>query len=93
MNPFSQLLAAVVGVLTIVGMFFFGFIILIVAVAVGLVAWLVIWLRIWWIRRKLGLKAGETPGFGQTGQGGSQTAGDADDTIEAEYEVVSRKEE
>ena len=53
MNPLSRLLTAVVGAIALVGAFFFGFFVLIAAVALGLIAWLVIWLRIWWFKRKL----------------------------------------
>ena len=94
MNPLTRLLTAVVGAIALVGAFFFGFFVLVAAVALGLIAWLVIWLRIWWFKRKLAA-SGEAPppGFGQSGQGVGGQSTRRDDVIEAEYEVVSRKED
>jgi hypothetical protein len=80
MNPVARLLAAVVAILALVGAFFFGLIILAVAIGVGVAAWLVLWLRMWWLRRKGG--AARPRGSG----------GDPDDIIEVEYKVVSRRQ-
>ena len=69
MNPLSRLLTAVVGAIALVGAFFFGFFVLIAAVALGLIAWLVIWLRIWWFKRKLAASGvAPPPVFGQSGE-------------------------
>lgn len=94
MNPLSRLLAAVIGALALVGAFFFGFFILVGAFALGLAAWLAIRLRIWWLRRKFGASGPVPPGgFGGPAPGAGDPSPNRDDVIEAEYEVVSRKEE
>lgn len=94
MNPLSRLLAAIAGALLLAGAFFFGFIILLVVLAVGLIAGLVIWLRLWWIKRKIASGEGPVPaGFGKSPLRGQDPASTAEDVIDAEYEVVSRTEE
>ncbi|MEE4218369.1 MAG: hypothetical protein V2I48_12220 [Xanthomonadales bacterium] len=94
MNPLSRLLAAIVGALLLAGAFFFGFIILLAILAVGLIAGLVIWLRVWWIKRKIASGEGPVPtGFGEPPLRGRDPANTAEDVIDAEYEVVSRTEE
>ena len=93
MNPLTRLLAAVIGLLALVGAFFFGVFIFVGALVLGVLAWVVIRLRFWWLSRKLG-KAGNEPPGGFGGQGpGSASSENGDDVIEAEYEVISRKEE
>jgi len=94
MNPLSRLLAGLLGILALVGAFFFGIFVLAFAVAAGLVAWLVIWIRMRWIRRKL-LRDGYRPDTAQRGQpgGDARPPGRKGDVIDAEYEVVSRSEE
>ncbi len=80
MNPLARLLAGILAVLALVGAFFFGLFVLIAAVGVGLLAWLSLWLRMWWLRRK---RPADRPGTGErTG-----------DVIDAEYTVVSRRDE
>jgi predicted lipid-binding transport protein (Tim44 family) len=52
MSPLSRVLAAVLGLLAVVGAFFFGLFILAVALGVGTLAWIAISLRAWWLRRQ-----------------------------------------
>jgi len=94
-NPLTRILAGLIGVLALVGAFFFGIFIFVAAIALGLVAWLALWLRMSWIRRKMRASGqgwpgdeipGSPPNTGRTQAGG-------DDVIEAEYEVVSRAED
>ena len=85
-NPLTRLIAGLFGLLALIGAFFFGFVLLAVALAVGLVAFVVIQLRFWWLRRNSAF-AGQRPGE-------SKPREDSDGTvIDAEYEVVSRKED
>ena len=86
MNPLSRLIAGLFGLLVLIGAFFFGFVLLAVALAVGLVAFLVIQLRFWWLRRKFGVDANAPP------RPPSQPGEDSN-LIDAEYEVVSREED
>lgn len=89
MNPFTRILAGLFGLVALVGAFFFGFLILAVAVAVGIVAWIAIRLRIWWLGRRAGQSAptqGQAPG--ETSRKGSDGS-----VIEGEYKVVSRRDD
>ena len=90
MNPITRILAGLFGLVALVGAFFFGFLILAVAVAVGMAAWIAIRLRIWWLGRRAGstgAQAGPAPGepTGRSDEGSS--------VIEGEYKVVSRRED
>jgi hypothetical protein len=78
-NPLARLLAGVFALLALAGAFFFGLIVLAVAVGVGMIAWIALWLRVWWLGRR---------GVGRTRPGAS-----GGEVIEAEYTVVSRAEE
>lgn len=80
MNPLARLLAGVLAVLALVGAFFFGLIVLAFAVGIGLVAWLFLWVRMWWLRRN---HPAETP----------RSEDHSGDVIDAEYTVVSRRDE
>ena len=93
MNPLARLLAAIVGGLALVGAFFFGFFILLAALAMGLIAWAAIWLRFWWIRRKLVATGQVPPGFGGEPNGRPGTSSRSGDVIDGDYEVVSRDED
>jgi predicted lipid-binding transport protein (Tim44 family) len=90
LNPVARILAGLLAVAALVGAFFFGLIILAVAVGLGVVAWLVLTVRVWWLRRRFraGRGDGEKPA-------GHATAGGVrkPDVIDAEYEVISRSED
>ena len=82
MNPLSRALAAIMAVLALVAAFFFGLIVLALAVGVGLLFWLGFRLRLWWIGRHIP-PADTTPA--STQQKG--------EVIDAEYTVVSRRKD
>ena len=92
MNPLSRLLAGVLGVLALVGAFFFGLFVLALVAGVGLVAWLAFTLRVWWLRRKMGGIRPDSDRSGMQGRPGGQSASDGK-IIDAEYTVVSRQDE
>jgi hypothetical protein len=93
MNTLSRLLAAILAVLALVGAFFFGVFILVLAAGLGLAAWLYLSLRLWWIRKKRGAGTErdvlETM-FRSDGQAPDERGGKV---IDAEYTVVSREDE
>ena len=91
MNPLSRILASLLAVLAVVGAFFFGLVVLALAVGLGLLAWLGLTLRMWWLRRRLGGRAAEGPA--EAGPGTAGPNGREDDVIEADYEVVSRRKD
>ena len=91
MNPLSRILASQLAVLAVVGAFFFGLVVLALAVGLGLLAWLALMLRLWWLRRRLGGRAAKGPAEAEpkaAGPGGREK-----DVIEADYEVVSRRKD
>lgn len=93
MNPVARLIAGVLAVAALVGAFFFGLVILVLAVGLGIVGWLILTLRLWWLRRRqggaIGRQAGGDYGAGQAPEGRGREA----NVIDAEYEVVSRHED
>ena len=91
LNPVTRLLAGVAAAIALVGAFFFGFIILAVAVVAGLVLWLVIWIRLWWFRRKLAAQAGGS--HAETERKPFTPEQEKRDAIDAEYEVISREQD
>jgi predicted lipid-binding transport protein (Tim44 family) len=91
MNPLSRLLAGVVALLAVVGAFFFGFFVLILALGLGALAWLILFVRMWWLRRQM---AARSPGGGPQASAGPGNAGNRrGDVIDADYEVLSRRED
>ena len=84
MNPLSRLLAGILAVIALAGAFFFGIFVLALVAGLGLIAWAVVSLRIWWLRKKF--PADEYPREPEPGT-------DKGDIIDAEYTVLSRKDE
>jgi hypothetical protein len=85
LNPLARVLAGLLAALALAGAFFFGLVVLALAVGLGLLAWLVLTLRVWWLRRQGRDRAG----------GGGRPGADArkGKVIEADYEVVSRHDD
>lgn len=85
-HPVARLFAGLLAILALIAAFFFGMIVLAVAIGVGLIVWLLIRTRLWWLQRQ-----GRIPRHGrQPGQGGDATGGQV---IEGEYKVVSRRKD
>ena len=82
MNPLSRALAAVTAVLALVAAFFFGLIVLALAVGIGMAFWLGVRLRLWWMRRHL---PPVDPAPSSTPKKG--------EVIDGEYTVVSRRKD
>ena len=80
MNPLSRLLAGFLAVIALAGAFFFGVFVLLFAIGIGLVAWLYLWIRMWWARRK-------APPVEE------RSEDRAGDIIDAEYTVITRRDE
>jgi len=80
MNPFSRALAVVTAMLGLAAAFFFGLIVLALAVGFGLLFWLGFRMRVWWIRRHM-------PPM----EASPETRQNQDEVIEAEYTVISRR--
>ncbi|MCW8871523.1 MAG: hypothetical protein OQK01_02780 [Xanthomonadales bacterium] len=91
LNPVTRILAGVLALLALVGAFFFGMFVLVLALGLGALAWLVLAVRMWWLRRQW-QRQGVSGEYRQSG-----TPGSADrrrtDAIDADYEVVSRHED
>lgn len=82
--PPSNLLAQILaGLLALAGAFFFGLVVLALAVGLGMLAWWVLTLRVWWLRRRGRIR---TEGGGSAGPEVRRG-----EVIEADYEVVSRQ--
>jgi hypothetical protein len=78
-------------VLVLVGAFFFGLIVLGVAVALGILAWIVLSVRMWWVGRQWE-KRGADAGTRRARRQGAENAR-ARDAIDADYEVISRRKD
>jgi membrane protein implicated in regulation of membrane protease activity len=91
MNPLAAILAGLLTVLALVGAFFFGVFILILAVGLAMLAWLILTLRLWWLRRRWnGRAAGRDPDH-VVREGRVENA--EGQVIDADYEVISRRED
>ena len=88
-SPLTRFIAAIIGVFVLAGALILGTVAFVVVAGIGLVAGLAIWLRVAWIKhrlRKSGVDFGTKPG---AGPGPKKASGDI---IDAEYTVVSVKE-
>jgi membrane protein implicated in regulation of membrane protease activity len=91
MNPLSAILAGMLTVLALVGAFFFGVFILILVVGLAVLTWLILTLRLWWLRRRWNGRAG---GRGQDPFVREDRVKNAEgQVIDADYEVISRRED
>ena len=90
-GPLSRIVAAVFAVLTLVGAFFFGMIVLALAVGLGLLAWLGVTLMMWWSRRQGERRTDSSRRAGSPGQGVHEARGG--DIIDADYEVISQRDD
>ena len=84
-NPLARILAGLLALVALAGAFFFGLVVLALAVGLGVLAWWVLRLRVWWLGRRV-----------RTGAGGVSRAGAEvrkGEVIEADYEVVSRRDD
>ena len=91
MNPLSRLLAGVVALLAVVGAFFFGFFVLMLALGLGALAWLILSLRMWWLRRQMAARHPHGGPHASAGPGSAESR--RGDVIDADYEVLSRRED
>ncbi len=81
-NPLTRLLAALIGVLVLVGAFMLGIVALAIVAGLGTALWVAARLRIGWIKRQLPARGQDTPSEKKKAE-----------IIEAEYTVVSRRRE
>jgi len=82
-NPLLRFFAAAVAAITLAVAVFFGAVVFVVITGLLVVLGTVFWMRCWWLGRQL--RSGHKP---------SATSGRPDDgVIEAEYTVVSKRED
>lgn len=79
-NPVSRVLGVIVAILTLLGAFFFGLVILMVIFGLGLLLYLGMRLRMWWIMRHM-----------PAPEPAPERTADQGEVIEAEYKVISTK--
>jgi hypothetical protein len=94
-NPLARVFAGIIAILTIIGAFMIGMVALLVVGGLALIAGIAIWLRVMWIKRQL-RKSGMGQGAGpntDSDTAGSQSTNVNSQVIEAEYTVVSRKDD
>lgn len=77
-NPLLRVLAAMVGVFVLAVAFFFGLFVFVLVFGLVVLAWLALWARAWWLARRAG------------GQAAADRQGEV---IDAEYRVISRRDE
>ena len=90
-GPLTRIIAAIIAALMLVGAFMIGMVALLFIAGAGLIAGLAIWLRVIWIKRQLrkngvNLDAGRNPSA-------ANPANKTGHVIEAEYTVISEREE
>ena len=84
-NPLTRFIAAIVAVFVLIGAFIIGAAAFVIVAGIGVIAGLVLWARIAWVKHRL-KKSGMDLGPRQ------QPKSEAGEVIEAEYTVVSVKE-
>ncbi|MFT5139604.1 MAG: putative lipid-binding transport protein (Tim44 family) [Lysobacterales bacterium] len=89
-GPLGGILAGIVGVLIMTGVFMLGFIAIIVALSVGFLIWVGIYVRLWWAKRKM-LKQGIDPA--SLNPFANDTRPKQSDSLDAEYEVISKTQD
>jgi hypothetical protein len=92
-NPLTRLLAALVGVLVIVGAVFFGLIVLGFVMGAGLLIWMGMWIRLRWLRYRHGSADWSTIVGSVQGAPQDKTQQTEGETIEAEYTVISSRDD
>lgn len=90
-GPLTRIIASIIAVFTLIGALMIGMVALLVVAGVGLIAGLAIWLRITWIKRQL-RKSGATTGS-RTGSSTVPPSQESRHVIDAEYTVISEREE
>jgi hypothetical protein len=78
MNPLVRALAAVAGAFVLAVAFFFGLFVFVLVLGLLLLLWLALWARAWWLTRR---------------SGGHAEVSSGEDVIDAEYHVVSRRDD
>lgn len=78
-NPLTRALAAVVGLVMLIGAFMVGMVAFLIAIGVSVLAGTWLWIRTWRLRRQIKEELRAQP-----------AAKREDDAIEGEYRVVSR---
>jgi len=90
-SPLTRIVAGIIAVFALVGAFMIGLVAILVVAGVGLIAAGAIGLRIAWIRRQL-RKHGIDPGAAANPTA-TDSGQDSGQVIEAEYTVISKREE
>ena len=87
----TRIIASIVAVLMLIGAFMIGMVALLVVAGMGLIAGIAIWLRVAWIKRQLRKKGFD---LGATiNPSSAAPTKESGQVIEAEYTVISEREE
>ena len=90
-SPLTRIIAGIIGLFALVGAFMIGMAALLVVIGLGLIAAVAIWLRLAWIKHRL-RKSGIDLGVKTTASNTNSTEVSGQ-VIEAEYTVISKREE
>lgn len=90
-SPLTRIIAGIIAVFALVGAFMIGMVALLVVAGVGLIAGCAIWLRVAWIKRRL-RKSGVDLGA-KASPSATDSTKVSGQVIEAEYTVISKREE
>ena len=90
-GPLARIIAGIIAVLMLIGGFMIGMVALLIIAGVGLVAGLAIWARVTWIKRQFRKNGVDlNAGFNPSTVAPKEESGQV---IEAEYTVISEREE
>ncbi len=90
-SPLARIIAGIIGLFALVGAFMIGMAALLVVIGLGFIAAVAIWLRLAWIKRRL-RKSGIDLGI-KTNASNTDSSKVSGQVIEAEYTVISKREE